>query len=451
MLRIGGSAADDLAFVPQGHSSADFPRQSIHVDEAYWDDMVALLQQTHCKLVWDLNALSMRLPDGSWNFTNAEALLRRVARTGQRLYGVQLGNEPGHWWSRHYPNGTWADRLGQDVVMLRGLLRDIFPDAALRPKIMGPDVCMGGMNNTSPCANITFFQDFVKASGDSVDAITVHHYGLHNPADCTLARFLDPTVSFDYQLDHLKLWRDAKRALAPSAQLILGETATAGGGGCPGLSNTFIAGFFNVHRLSQVQALGYDGVFRQDLVGWSGIGTKSSYALAGDGGWVGGADAQPLTPNPDFFSSVLYKELVGDIVLDAQYQQGWPATLSVHAACAKTRCGELVISFANLAAASVELRDDVLIHGSPRTEFFLTERDGNLTSRSVWLNDEQQPLRLRDELPGRRVSESGTPLVLPAFSYGFVVLEGGGTASQHVCECSLGAAGRGEAPPLVVV
>ena len=42
-------------------------------------------------------------------------------------------------------------------------------------------------------------------------------------------------------------------------------------------------------------ASGYWKAYRQDFVGFSGIGGGSSYALAGPPGWVGGGGGGPVT------------------------------------------------------------------------------------------------------------------------------------------------------------
>lgn len=96
VLRIGGSAADDLVFTGDDPSS-DYT-QRIHVESTYWDSIVAFADATGCRLVWDLCALSMRNEaDNSWDSRNAAALFDHIAAKNQRVFGFQLGNEPGHW------------------------------------------------------------------------------------------------------------------------------------------------------------------------------------------------------------------------------------------------------------------------------------------------------------------------------------------------------------------
>lgn len=102
--------------------------------------------------------------------------------------------------------------------------------------------------------------------------------------------------------------------VAPSTRLVLSEFASAADGGCVNMSNTFAAGFFFVDMIGRVAEAGFWQAYRQDLVGFSGIGFGSSYALAGDPGWFSLAASGPLEPNPDYFTALLWRTLVGSVL-----------------------------------------------------------------------------------------------------------------------------------------
>ena len=143
ILRIGGSAADDLVFIEEGDDTVY--SQQIRVDSVYWDQLMVYTQATGCKLVWDLCALSLRTePDNQWDSANAEKLFAHMAAAGQNLYGFQFGNEPGHYYTRHYPDGPDGVQLGADLVVLGGLMEKYFPEEASRPRLFGPDNCGPG-------------------------------------------------------------------------------------------------------------------------------------------------------------------------------------------------------------------------------------------------------------------------------------------------------------------
>ena len=97
--------------------------------------------------------------------------------------------------------------------------------------------------------------------------------------NCFVADFLNRSKYRESVLPAVIKWQQMARELAPKASFILSETASAADGGCPGLSNTFLAGFYFIDILGEMASLGVHQVFRQDWVGFSGLGGGSSYAL----------------------------------------------------------------------------------------------------------------------------------------------------------------------------
>ena len=179
----------------------------------------------------------------------------------------------------------------------------------------------------------------------------------------------------------------------------------------------------------------------KDFLGWSGIGDMSYYTLCGDPGWSGayyvdesGAIVAPeeLTPNPDFFTSVLWKNLMGPKVLDVQYDSlsnPMIKGVSLHSHCASRDTsgliGALSLGYANTNSAEVDIdaiMSDILGEegAHPYVVYFLTSGSENdLASRYVILNGADTLLDVSSDLNGKVVKSD--PLVLPALSYGFVV------------------------------
>jgi len=63
----------------------------------------------------------------------------------------------------------------------------------------------------------------------------------------------------------LSLWKTTQAKLSPRSRIILSETATTGDGGCPGLSNSYAAGFFWINQLGFVAKQGYWQVLPREL------------------------------------------------------------------------------------------------------------------------------------------------------------------------------------------
>ena len=142
-LRIGGSSADNLAFVSTAKGDDDGVaqyNQQILIDFDYWNSIITFADRSGCKIVWDLCALSFRnATDGSWNSTNARILFNHMVSNNQSIYGWQLGNEPGHWKTRHPTSGPDGEQVGRDLISLHDLVAEKFPFT--RPRIFGPDIC----------------------------------------------------------------------------------------------------------------------------------------------------------------------------------------------------------------------------------------------------------------------------------------------------------------------
>lgn len=138
--------------------------------------------------------------------------------------------------------------------------------------------------------------------------------------------------------------------LVPKSNLVLSETASVADGGCPNLSNRFVAGFYFMEILGSLGDIGVFQVYRQNLVGYGGINFASSYALLDPPGWFTDDGTKLLVPNPDYFTTLLYRKLVGStrfetVVADNYY---------VHAACAAVG-GGYVMTFINPSSNTLDV------------------------------------------------------------------------------------------------
>jgi heparanase 1 len=461
-LRLGGSAADDLSTFVN-----DTRHGQIFLDAAYWDELTAFADACGFDLAWDLNMRVGRSGatngTAAWDPVDARRLLERVQARKQRVWAYQLGNEPGHWQTRNGgdPNAT---NHGRDFRALAALLQEGGRSSNNsnnsngggggggggggigRPRIMGPDVCFGAMTDASPCADATYFRALLVSAGPStIDDITVHAYGLTGPkggrpaneTNCFVADFLNRTEYRQRVVPVVAQWQRIAREIAPGANLVLSETATAADGGCPGLSNSFVAGFYFVDILGELAAMGVHQVYRQDLVGFSGIGGGSSYALLGDPGWYNKEVGGRLAPNPDYFTALLYRTLVASQRLPVKVTTTSVSSsvpggsggaeegeLVAYAACAVG--GGIVISFLNPGSSSIVMAVSVTGGGGgsggkgpgPLDIYMLTAPGGNLTSRGIELNGK---IMTPDAPLVPQKGDSSRRVKVPAHSYGFVV------------------------------
>eukprot|EP00045_Choanoeca_perplexa_P012712 m.140658 g.140658 ORF g.140658 m.140658 type:complete len:481 (+) comp16109_c0_seq2:142-1584(+) len=403
VLRVGGGMADQIRFNGSDHSPRVPGSVSHTISATYWDSLVAFSRATKLQLLFDLNCFQFRTETGAWDPSNAIMVLQRVQDQNQvdALYGFELGNEPAHYVKRN-TDGPNATQLAMNFAHLRQLVTKYFPRSSLR--LFGPDLCCG----------FEYLDDFLQALSPGVlDAVTVHSYPLRGPKgnatnNCQLGNMTNPILldGSDATLAAYALSRDL---YAKDLPIVLGETATAGDGGCPELSNRYSAGFFWLDQLGRLHAQGWHGVFRQDLAGWSGDATTSNYALLGPPGWTNGTNP---TPHPDFFTTLLWQQLAGDRAVEVLWQE--LTDLRIYASCTNDNTS-VTVAFVNLGTQVYGLN----VVGADMTFDDYTLTAASLTSDVVMLNG--NALNVNSTLAG--VTRTGTPEIA-AHTYGFFVLKG---------------------------
>jgi heparanase len=391
----------------------------------YWDSVRHFAERAGVALVWDLNVL-LRTENGDWDAANATALLERInAAGGGTLAALQLGNEPELYPEKRNITDMTPQKLAKDFHALRSLVSARF--ANITGTIFGPDACCESDSKGK------FLREFVSAADGAIDAVTVHDYpvGRLRNGSCDPEGFIDKR-SFGSLEGFLSTYAGYVRQAGSQAPLILGEVATTDEGGCSGYSSSFISGFAFVYELGSVAASGYVQLNRQDIIG-------AQYALVGPPGWASG----PLgTPHPDYFTAVLFKQIVGRHILrvtnsNPSDSPSWDARVWC------THQGGLpVLSFINPSASSVTVAvtssDGKRQSMTPRVEYVLTAGHDGLLTNNIYLNDDK--LFVHDNgslpvypIPGRRIATAtDTSMEVPPWSYGLVVLEGQG--SLPACE-----------------
>jgi hypothetical protein len=456
ILRVGGGAADATLFTGDSGASGDggstpLNSHTVLVNSSYFDQLLAFAGKAGAKVMYDLNGLLRDKATGAWDPTiNATALFTHIASNpslAANVAGWQLGNEPTLW-----KKSGWnvdGKQLGEDYIALRKLLSGSFP--SLPQTIYGPEGC---------CGDTSFLQDFlpvVHAAG-ALDGFSEHYYPItpNGPA-CTVADYLTKS-KYDATTTLMGTYSRLRDQYAPGTPVILGETATTNMGGCPGLSDRFVAGFYFLYMLGELASHGVAQVNRQDLTGFSSQTEPSQYLLAGPPGWVRGPG---LTPHPDYFLAVLFKQIVGSAALNvtvAGDAGGYAAAnVGVHAWCAKEgtgggggggaggvpACGgsAFAVTYINTGGSTVQLALGQGVASTPRTEWVLSSAPAaaasgdsssappsSLTGDQAFLNG--QPLTVGPDgklpqfpIPGRQVPAGGNAaMVLPPYSFGFFVV-----------------------------
>ena len=297
LLRLGGSPEDSIDFTLDGggcvagsngplppapggyYCSQVKPRQYGCLTGARWEALLAFAAAANLSLVLGVNGCYGRQgADSPMDFSNVRALLQATAASAHRraLLGLELTNEvfgntitPRAW-------GADMDTLSQLVV-----------------EVLGAPVLLAGPDDASPTH---LAQALNSTARGTLTALTYHHYP-GCAANTTPYFALDPRC-----LQVIDEWgaQFSSAAGAPAGVATwAGETAAHGGGGVPGLTDSFTSTLYYAWQLGALPLSGVELSARQALVG-------GDYALLRQGGGGGS-----LSPNPDFWLLWLFKALVG--------------------------------------------------------------------------------------------------------------------------------------------
>jgi hypothetical protein len=142
-----------------------------------------------------------------------------------------------------------------DYVRFRAAVAAEAPAWAQR--IVGPSAA--GWPGSPP------MQTFLTATRALQDmSVSIHAYSFGN---CSLATYTSK-FGIEKMAFYYGQFGAARDAFAPSLPVYLEEMATQAGGGCDGLSNRFVSGFWFIHSLGLAGANRVSRVTRQDLAGW---------------------------------------------------------------------------------------------------------------------------------------------------------------------------------------
>jgi heparanase 1 len=419
-LRIGGTEADSIYYAVGETGFRPPPAgYDLVLTGSEWSSLNDFARSAGLDLFFTVNGgPSSRDAEGHWKPDNAESLLRYASGRGDPLAVLELGNEINAYWFayglRHQPDGA---TVAGDLRHLREITRRYYPHAL----IVGPGEFFWPRVG-SPFSSFTRVLSGVleNGGGGSLDALTWHYYPQQSRRCPIATRRASPTLLLEPAfLDEVSRWSGEIESLrdnhAKGLPLWLGETGNAQCGGEPMVSDRFIGSLWWTDELGLLAARGQSVVVRQTLVG-------SNYGLLDDA---------TLDARPDYFASVLFKRLMGQVVLDVRRQADADPFVRVYAQCTPPRAhkptGSVTVLAINLhldAVATVKWPGPV---GRDSDIYEITAPD--LVAPEALLNG--RPMRA---VPGQPLSLEprhepfqGVVKVAPA-SYAFAVIDAGAAA-----------------------
>jgi len=437
LLRFGGTPADGVYYdvaseaqtctAPAGFESC--------VTGARLRAACEFATAVGAELVFTLNAgCGPRDASGAWTPDQARAVVDFMAAEACPVASWELGNEIdllGLPDDARAACDVSADQFGADYRTAKQMLTDAGSTATLA----GPaSLWSGGIGLVYFPEAV--FEPFLAAATDALDVVTWHWYPEQScrcqfqSIETTPETMLDPAV-----LDEVGTWASevetAVAAHAPQAEVWLGETGHSLCGGQPCVSDRYVSGFWWLDELGQLSRRGQRIVVRQAL-------TEGRYHLVDDG---------TLEPYPDYWSSILWKRLMGTKVLAPTVDVTAPfdpTRLRTYAHCTRDRPGAVTVVVLNLdpersakiSFEGVEGAREVYLLTSARDAPASAEcrsgdadcviTDEGLQSTAIELGGVRLEVDDSGAPPAMEPAVGSDPIEIPARSYGFVTLVGAG-------------------------
>lgn len=460
-IRIGGITADWLCYITDSEANETYtsksskelselalkarsrledfwPSQCENITMPQFRTLLGFFDAAGWDVVFDLNELHGRNctnPDpnypesnewcsGEWDTSNAQAFLQylhdnSLVGGSSALFGFELGNElVGHL--------NYTANI-QDILTLVDMVKSIWSNEGDNiPPVYAPstDNCYVNdtftiMNSIADFATGFTYHAYPGGSGTGIDNFTSIllnttwlRTGILTGSDSI--NCINQWINGGSKAKGLDLWITESSA---SWNFSLTEPA----------QDSFIHGFFTIPELGQYAQTGVNMVARWSFSEGSPFGTIKYNSTA-----------QQWDASTDYYILITYNTVVGHRVLQVQGTENSDTAL-VYAHCSTTGQGQITLLAVNPTEQSIQLNPtDDMGNALPlnRVEYIFTSVSNDFSSYTPLLNGEGSPLRLGSDgtppiMPGKVVTDSNAPLVLPPFSQAFIVLLG---ANASACQ-----------------
>ncbi|WP_245266333.1 hypothetical protein [Bradyrhizobium sp. WSM1743] len=375
-LRVSGTWANATFFAeapgkpPPGFNSV--------LSRAQWSGVVEFARAVDAEIVTSFAISSgSRDANGLWKPDQAQQLVDTTRALGGRIAAAEFMNEPTLAVTGGAPTGYDATAYGRDFKVFRDWVRRAAPETL----ILGP----GSVGDApSPFGAGITTRDLLAASGLGVDRFSYHHYntisprcgGHDDPAQALSEQWLARTDTT------LRTYQALRDAFEPSRPIWLTETADAACGGNR-WDRTFLDTFRYLDQLGRLARAGVEVVMHNTLA-------ASDYGLL---------DEATFRPQPSYWAALLWRRLMGTIVLDA----GKPAPRDLHL---YAHCHPATTGAVSLLAINASRRTSHALTLSDSAERY-TLHAARLQGTIVQLNGKRLALTTAGQLP--RLEARATP------------------------------------------
>eukprot|EP00656_Telonema_subtile_P048834 TRINITY_DN5925_c0_g1_i4.p1 TRINITY_DN5925_c0_g1~~TRINITY_DN5925_c0_g1_i4.p1 ORF type:complete len:543 (-),score=115.86 TRINITY_DN5925_c0_g1_i4:109-1737(-) len=398
LLRFGGSGNDYLSYAVNGTSC---PAQSDYrecLNETWWGNTLDFTRAAKAKIVIGLSLNTghdrrrplrrlLQFPQ-VWDPSNARQLLQWTINRGDSdlIFGVELGNEQNSKYT--------GQAMASNFKILSELLSELWPAEEGRPRLIGPDPHSFKQDGVDQ-KTIEWIQAFmIECTALQVPLHAVSH---HEYIEVDEHSFTSPT-----KLDLTGTIAAAVNASVSShlsaAQPWAGEIGPHNGGSPPcDHSSMRWANYGDSLWYADAMALkavhGYGAFCRQDYIG-------ADYGLV---------DCSTGAPLPDFWTAILFGQLMGPAVLRAELRTPNATAIRAYAHCTAGSEASVTFLLINLAEQGVNVTLGLdSAAGLNQTEYKLQQRTGassmdnstGLLGTGIKLNGQLLQLTSTGAVPG---------------------------------------------------
>jgi hypothetical protein len=379
-MRVSGTWANGTYFADTDNPSPVPPSGFNGVlTRQQWHEVVDFAKIVDARLVTSFAvSAGARDVDGAWNAVQARRLLSYTRGIGGRIAAAEFMNEPDLAGMGGVPSDYNASAYSRDFATFHAFIKWYDPSIL----VLGPG--LSGEVAAAP--------DFAAAIRPGVDVFSYHHYDMLSER-CSGHAHLETALSGERlaRTDRALAFQRALRdRFAPGKSIWLTETAEAACGG-DRYAATFRDTFRYLDQLGRLARAGVQVVMHNTLA-------ASDYGLL---------DQTTLTPRPNYWGALLWRKLMGRIVLDIGVRE---TGLHVYAHCLRDVAGGVAVLAINTD------RDTTHALKVPDVSYRYTLDAPQLQDATVQLNGERLALNAHDELPelDGRLTDAGVVTFAPA-------------------------------------
>jgi hypothetical protein len=407
-VRVSGTWANSAYFQDSDEAAPATPPKGFQgvLTRREWAGVVDFSHAVNAKIVTSF-AISEGVRDsaGVWTPDQARRFLAYTKSLGGEIAAAELFNEPTIAAAGGAPPGYDAAAFARDSVVFRAFARAAASDML----IVGPGSAGEGIPLTPASTPMLNTKDLLAATPRPVfDVFSYHFYGAVSMRCAEMSAEMTTTpgaalseewlARTDRVYDFYAALRDN---FQPHKSIWLTETADAACGGNP-WAPTFLDTFRYLDQLGRLARRGVKVVFHNTLA-------SSEYGLI---------DRNTLTPRPNYWAALLWRRLMGPIVLDAGPSR---PGLHLYAQSLRDHPGGVTLLAINTSPTQRESIDLPM----PAHRYTLTTR--KLEDGHVQLNGDELKLWPNGDLPGaqpRRIP-AGRVELAPASITFLAILDAG--------------------------